>query len=166
MYFVICLVRRASSRDIDAITEVINKSNYEAYKNIIPSKYFKHPFVNSEYISSIFNKWFIYVAEVNGKIVGCVCLEVNNDIGIIHHFYVLPEFQRKGIGSKLLAEMEMDAVGLGVREIRVYVDSKAYWAISFYSKSGYEVNGLYRHVISEDYHFLELVLCKKLSYTL
>ncbi|MBO3808638.1 MAG: GNAT family N-acetyltransferase, partial [Candidatus Brockarchaeota archaeon] len=54
--------------------------------------------------------------------------------------YVLPEHQRKGVGTSLVTHVEAEARRLGLKKLRVpYVDANAYWAINFYMKLGYRV---------------------------
>ncbi|MEH2138703.1 GNAT family N-acetyltransferase [Nostoc sp.] len=57
---------------------------------------------------------FTYVAEENGKIIGFGELEAN---GYIDRFYCHKDFQRKGIGKKILEQLESKAKALGVEKL-------------------------------------------------
>ena len=57
---------------------------------------------------------FTYVAEENGKIIGFGELEAN---GHIDRFYCHKDFQRKGIGKKILEQLESKARTLGIERL-------------------------------------------------
>jgi len=72
--------------------------------------------------------------EVNGELVGVIGFEPIKDVSLIRHAYVLPRWQKQGIGSKLLDHLK----GL-VTTPRLLVGTwaDAYWAIDFYQKRGF-----------------------------
>ncbi len=74
--------------------------------------------------------------EVNGELVGIMGLEPIRDVTLIRHAYVLPEWQRQGISSKLLGYLK----GL-VTTPRLLVGTwaDAWWAIDFYQKHGFSL---------------------------
>ena len=74
--------------------------------------------------------------EVNGEMVGIMGLEPIKDVTLIRHAYVLPQWQKQGIGSKLLSHHE----GL-VTTPRLLVGTwtAAWWAIEFYQKHGFKL---------------------------
>jgi putative acetyltransferase len=57
---------------------------------------------------------FIYVAEEQGKIIGFGELEAD---GHIDRFYCHKDFQRKGVGKKLLEQLELKAKALGIQNL-------------------------------------------------
>ncbi|MBD2523183.1 GNAT family N-acetyltransferase [Nostoc sp. FACHB-133] len=65
------------------------------------------------WIKSLGSK-FTYVAEENGKIIGFGELEAN---GHIDRFYCHKDFQRKGIGKKILEQLESKAKALGIERL-------------------------------------------------
>ncbi len=95
----------------------------------------------------------LYVAKVDGKIVGSIALTHNgnaetneslkydetnySDMLFIHIFVVHPNYQRQGIGSKMLSFSKQYAKKDGVKAIRLYVYEKNYVAIKSYEKSGF-----------------------------
>jgi GNAT superfamily N-acetyltransferase len=88
-----------------------------------------------------FKRKSFYVCELEGRIVGVAASEVpgqSPEVGIVTRMYVLPEFQREGIGTALISEIENIAKEQGIREILIPTDPKARWAISFYKKMGYK----------------------------
>lgn len=95
----------------------------------------------------------LYVAKVDGKIVGSIALTHNgnaetnerlkfdetnySDMLYIHIFVVHPNYQHQGIGSKILSFSEQCAMKEGAKAIRLYVYEKNYVAIKSYEKSGF-----------------------------
>ncbi|WP_442940695.1 GNAT family N-acetyltransferase [Nostoc sp.] len=57
---------------------------------------------------------FTYVAEEQSKIIGFGELEAN---GHIDRFYCHKDFQRKGVGKKILEQIELKAHSLGVEKL-------------------------------------------------
>lgn len=57
---------------------------------------------------------FTYVAEEAGKIVGFGELEAD---GHIHRFYCHQDFQRQGIGTKILGQIELKAKELEIQKL-------------------------------------------------
>ncbi len=74
--------------------------------------------------------------EVNGELVGVIGFEPIKGVTLIRHAYVLPQWQKQGIGSKLLNHLK----GL-VATSRLLVGTWAdvYWAIDFYKKHGFNL---------------------------
>ena len=74
--------------------------------------------------------------ETNGELVGVMGFEPVKDVTLIRHVYVLPQWQKQGIGSKLLSHLK----GL-VTTSRLLVGTwaDAYRAIDFYKKRGFNL---------------------------
>lgn len=95
----------------------------------------------------------LYVAKADEKIVGSIALTHNanaetneslkydetnySDILFIHIFVVHPNYQRQGIGSKILSFSTQCAKKEGAKALRLYVYEKNYVAIKSYEKSGF-----------------------------
>lgn len=81
----------------------------------------------------------IFVARVNGKIVGCCAFIKLEGFDQLRMFYVLPEFQRKGVAMEMWKELEkMFVKG---RKIIVQVADYNEKAIKYYEKLGFKDNG-------------------------
>ncbi|MEH2280970.1 MAG: GNAT family N-acetyltransferase [Nostoc sp.] len=65
------------------------------------------------WIKSLGSK-FTYVAEEQSKIIGFGELEAN---GHIDRFYCHKDFQRKGVGKKILEQIELKATSCGVKKL-------------------------------------------------
>jgi len=146
------MIRKASIKDVDKIVSVINESNYCAYRNIIPPKYFKHPVVDHNQILKEMKKMKFYVYEVKNKIVGVAALEPlpQENIGLVRWVYVLPKYQRKGIGSALIKHIEKEAHKLNLKKLCLVTHEKAVWAIKFYKKHGYKIVDYIQRVAWKD----------------
>jgi N-acetylglutamate synthase-like GNAT family acetyltransferase len=132
-------IYRAHVKDIEVILFVINKSNSEAYRKIIPREYFKEPVFTHEELSQKFREMTFFIYELEDESVGVAALQVEGEgLGSVRFVYVLPEHQRKGVGTSLVTYIEAEAGRLGLKTLRVpHVDMNAHWAISFYTKLGY-----------------------------
>ena len=94
----------------------------------------------------------IFVAEVNGRAVGyihladydCICAEpMQNLLG----FAVLPEYQKRGVGSALLSHAESWAKAQGFAGIRLNSGSGREEAHAFYIRKGYTLRKLQKHFV-------------------
>jgi N-acetylglutamate synthase-like GNAT family acetyltransferase len=134
-------IHKAEIKDASEVLSVINKSNAESYRKIIPPEYFKEPVFTFNDILRKFEQMSFYIYELKGKAVGVAALQTeSNHLGSIRFVYILPEHQRKGVGSSLVTYIEREATKLGFRKLRVpYVNVDAYWAVKFYKKLGYKI---------------------------
>jgi len=104
---------------------------------VIPDDLWKEPYMSREELrreidSGIeFYGWF-----ENDALLGVMSIQFVGDVTLIRHTYVLPEHQRKGIGSSLLKHL----IGLAkTSEILVGTWANATWAIRFYEKHGFKL---------------------------
>ena len=136
------VIEKAGSGDALEILSVINTSNREAYKKLIPGEYFREPFLSLEKFQQNIEGMALYVCRSEGRIVGVAALSVENEeLGKIRWVYVLPEYQRKGTGTALVTRLEQKAKEMGLKRIRLVTVGGAEWAVSFYRKLGYELAG-------------------------
>ena len=134
-------VRKSDVKNVREVLCVINRSNAEAYRKIIPQEFFKEPVFTYDELLKKFKEMTFYSYELKGEIVGVAALQVESEcLGNVRFVYVLPEHQRKGVGTSLVTYIEAEARKLKLEALRVpYVDINAYWAINFYTKLGYKV---------------------------
>jgi len=60
---------------------------------------------------------------------------------IIHRFCISPDYQNKGIGTKVLLHIEEQIKNMGYLSIRLDVFSENPYALKLYEKNGYEKRG-------------------------
>ena len=136
------MIERASEEHAKKILDVINESNRKAYKDIIPEERFRETVLSIEELLQDFSRMSFYVYRHEGEIVGVAALHVlDKDMGRIRWFYVLPEFQRRGIGTALVTYVEHEAERFGLKKLWLITAEKAYWAINFYRKLEYKQIG-------------------------
>lgn len=133
-------IEKAWTDSAEEILSVINISNREAYKTIIPKEHFQVPVLSKEKLLEDFESMTFYVYKSRGTIVGVAALEIENGTtGRIRWVYILPEHQRRGIGTALVTHIERISREIGLRRLRLLTVEKAKWAINFYKKFGYNV---------------------------
>jgi ribosomal protein S18 acetylase RimI-like enzyme len=82
------------------------------------------------------------VVEEGGSIVGVAAFH-HSEPGVVemHWVYVLPKFQRMGVGTRLVSWIEDRARRDGRAMVRLATPSEATWAVRFYEGRGYAVAG-------------------------
>ncbi len=134
------MIEKACLDNAEDILLVINRSNREAYKNTIPKEHFREPVLSQQELLRDFERMTFYVYRSKSKIVGVAALQIESkETGRIHWVYILPEHQRKGIGTVLVTHLERKAKEIGLRRLRLLTIEKANWAINFYEKLGYNL---------------------------
>ena len=134
------MIEKALSDDAEEILYLINTSNREAYKDIIPKEHFKVPILTLEELLEIFQRMTFYVHKSAGMIIGVAALQIESEkTGRLHWVYVLPEYQRRGIGTTLITHLEKKAREIGLKKMRLRTIEKAEQAVNFYKKLGYHL---------------------------
>jgi ribosomal protein S18 acetylase RimI-like enzyme len=130
------MIRSLSPHDFDGILEVINDAA-RAYKGVIPADRWKEPYMSAEELGKEIEagvRFFGWMKDE--RLQGVAGIQALRDTTLIRHAYVLPEFQRKGLGTRLLKYL----MGLsGTDEVLVGTWVDAIWAIRFYEKHGFKL---------------------------
>jgi ribosomal protein S18 acetylase RimI-like enzyme len=84
------------------------------------------------------NPELFLVGTVDGRIVATVMGGYEGHRGWINYLSVDPDFQRKGLGRRLMRAIELKLRALGCPKINLQVRSDNSDALSFYEKIGYE----------------------------
>lgn len=109
-------IRKATYKDIDVVVEISkNLRQLENYPNQKLGKTEFKKFVKSKYA-------FMYVAEVNKKVVGYITAFRSDDYLFLPFAAVERKYRRHGIASKLLERVEK----IAKREKRKYILFTAY----------------------------------------
>lgn len=134
------MIEKTSSVDAEEILSLINTTNREAYKNVIPKEHFKVPILTLDELLEILDRMPFYVYKSEGKIVGVAALQVESEeTGKLKWVYVLPEHQRKGMGTALITHLEQKARAKGLKKMRLRTIEKADQAVNFYKKLEYRL---------------------------
>lgn len=116
----------------------------------------------------------MFVADVEGRLAGSVSFEQRDELpGLMHLFAlaVLPELQGRGIGTRLVAAVEDEALARGLRGVHLGVAIDNDGALRLYRRLGYErvgeaydarwtwfsPNGEQREVVERCYRMLKPV---------
>lgn len=96
-----------------------------------------------------------YVAEENDTIIGCGAIGPywgSEAESSLFNIFVLPEYQGKGIGKKIVETLELDEYFLRAKRIEV---AASITAVNFYRKLGYDYKNGVDHPDEEQQYRLE-----------
>lgn len=128
-------IRRCGAQDLPQLFSIINDAA-QAYKGVIPSDRWHEPyFALDELEREIGQGIEFWGCAWDSRLVGVMGIQDRGDVTLIRHAYVQTEHRRKGIGEKLLRELE----GMTTKPILIGTWSAATWAIRFYEKNGYRL---------------------------
>jgi GNAT superfamily N-acetyltransferase len=129
-------VRRARPEDASAISQVLLKA-FGAIRERYTDDGFADVTPNEQIIAERFRDGALWVAEVDDRVVGSVSLIKEPEGLYVRSMAVLPEFQGRGIGHKLLGALHKYAAGTGVSRIFLYTLPFQLGARELYEKHGY-----------------------------
>jgi GNAT superfamily N-acetyltransferase len=112
---------------------IINEAA-KAYDGVIPADCYHQPYMSMDELKREMKRLTFFGWEDNGELVGVMGLEQIKDVSLIRHAYVLPQWQRQGIGSNLLNHCKGRLTTL---RLLVGTWADAEWAIRFYQKHGF-----------------------------
>lgn len=113
---------------LEAFGEIRDRYNAEAFADVTPDE---------ERVASRFDEGVLWVAEVDGRIVGTVSLSNEPEGLYVRSMAVLPEYQGRGIGHKLLDALHEYAAKSGAKRIFLYTLPFQLGARELYEKHGY-----------------------------
>ena len=125
-----------SRADLKEISNIINIAAL-AYKGKISADRWKDPYMpTDELCREMENGVQFYGWRENNLLVAVMGIQFVKDVTLIRHAYVLPSYQRKQVGAKLLNHL----LSLAPTS-KVYVGTweAAWWAVKFYQKYGFKL---------------------------
>lgn len=130
------MIRSLLPSDFHNVLEVINDAAH-AYKGIIPDDRWKEPYMSTAELKEEIESGVHFFGWTEGEhLLGVTGIQRIEDVTLLRHAYVLPGFQGKGIGTRLLKYL----LGLSnTPEILVGTWVDATWAIRFYEKHGFKL---------------------------
>ena len=135
-------IRKMKYDDIKQVQEVAKTSWNATYEGIIPFD-IQERFLNSAYSDEMMQKRlnvsFLYVAEIDGKIVGFANFSPIKEEGIVElgAIYLLPQHQGEGIGTALLNEGLKNLEG--AKSVYISVEKENRTGKNFYRAKGFQV---------------------------
>jgi len=129
------MIEVLSVKDTSIIYDVINTAA-SAYRGIIAEDCYHEPYMSEqELLRELQNVIFFGWREKN-RIVGVIGFQKVMDVTLVRHAYVLPEYQKKGIGTSLLNHVKQMTK---TKLLLVGTWADAVWAIQFYQKHGFKL---------------------------
>ena len=129
------MIYQCQPKDTDRIYFIVNEAA-RAYEGVIPADCYHQPYMSREELEREMKRMNFFGWEVNGELIGVMGFEPIKNVTLIRHAYVLPRWQRQGIGSKLLNYLR----GLVITpRLLVGTWEDAHWAIDFYEKHGFRL---------------------------
>jgi GNAT superfamily N-acetyltransferase len=127
------LLELRAATDVGDVLAVIGAASV-AYRDVIPADRYREPYMPPDElrheIAAGVRFWGCYAG---GELVGVMGIQDVDDVTLIRHAYVLPAWQRRGVGSLLLAHLR----GLGGQRLLVGTWAAATWAVRFYERHGF-----------------------------
>ena len=129
------MIKGLSTKDVASIYRIINVAAI-AYKGFIPDDCYHEPYMSEEELQHEMKNMTFFGWEEAAKLVGVMGFQPIKDVTLIRHAYVLPDYQRKGIGSRLLNYLKQMTKS---SHLLVGTWADAAWAINFYQKHGFKL---------------------------
>jgi GNAT superfamily N-acetyltransferase len=129
------MIRQCQPRDISRIYSIINEAA-KAYEGVIPTDRYNQPYMPLDELEQEMEQMIFFGWEVDSELVGVMGFQAIKDVTLIRHAYVLPQWQKQGIGSKLLNHLKRRVT---TSRLLVGTWADAEWAIDFYEKHGFNL---------------------------
>ena len=81
----------------------------------------------------------LFVAEIDGKLVGTILVGFDGHRGWIYSLAVEPDHRKKGIGSLLVKKAIQELKALGCLKVNLQIEGDNSGTVSFYKKLGFAV---------------------------
>jgi len=125
-------IRRATSADVAAITELTNA----AYGKYIPALGRKPQPMTTEY-GRVVTEHPIWLLEVEQHLAGVLVLQHEPETLLIYSVAINPADQKRGFGRRLLGWAEQQARQAGYDSLRLYTNALMTDNIALYTRLGY-----------------------------
>ena len=129
------MIQQLHERDLRVICEVVNQAA-RAYEGVIPDDCYHEPYMPLEELGREMSKMVFFGRGEGSEIAGVIGFQAVKDVTLVRHAYVLPDYQRKGIGSELLNHVKQR---MKTKRLLVGTWADAKWAIQFYQRHGFEL---------------------------
>lgn len=151
------IIRRFENKDAEKVSSLIihtvRISNIEDYSAELMEELIKHQ--QAENVLERAGWTHFYVAQDGNEIIGCGAIGPywgKEDESSLFTIFVLPEYQRKGIGTKIIETLEKDEYFLRSKRIEI---PSSITAVNFYRKFGYNYKNGIAEIDEEQIYRLE-----------
>ncbi len=126
------VIRTCREQEFQTIGRIINEAA-RVYRGVIPEDCWTEPYMTDASLRRDIEDGVVFWGfEQEGGLVGVMGLQDRGTVALIRHAYILPGFQRQGIGTQLLRHLER----LTPRPLLIGTWADDWWAIAFYQKNG------------------------------
>ena len=125
--------RRANPVDKEAVQRINAEAYVPAYMAVLGTI----PKPATEDYGPRIEKGEVWILEVEGEPTGVAVLEERTDHLMVYSIAVKPGAQRKGCGGALLDFADQRAIGLGLREVRLYTNERMEGNVRLYRRHGF-----------------------------
>ena len=129
------MIRICQQNDVEEIYFIINEAA-KAYEGVIPFDCYHQPYMSKDELEREMRRMTFLGWETAEELGGVMGLEPIKDVTLIRHAYVLPEYQNRGIGKKLMSHLK-SLTTTPLLLVGMWAD--AHWAIAFYRKQGFNM---------------------------
>ncbi len=129
------MIRKCQPSDAERMHFIINEAA-KAYKGVIPADCYHQPYMPMDELKQEMGRMTFLGWEVNGELVAVMGFQPVKDVTLIRHAYVLPQWQKQGIGNKLLSHLK-GLVTTSHLLVGTWADASR--AIAFYKKHGFSL---------------------------
>jgi ribosomal protein S18 acetylase RimI-like enzyme len=126
-------IRKATLDDVEAISALTDA----AYAKYIPLIGRKPQPMTADYSKLVIENsiWLLFAGN---QLVGVLVLVYEPENVLIYSVAIRPEYQHQGLGQRLLAWSEQQAVQAGYKSIRLYTNERFEDNIRLYKRLGYK----------------------------
>ena len=126
-------IRTCRDDETSRVLTIINEAAV-AYRGIIPDDRWHDPYMTSDEFQRELEHGVSFIGmHIGESLVGVMGVQSVRDSDLIRHAYVLPSFQRHGVGGTLLRHL----IASTSRRMLVGTWADATWAVSFYQRHGF-----------------------------
>ena len=139
-------IKKADISNLKDIQNLNNQLFELEYNNFDPSLKVGWPFTKEgvKYFTNMLSNEIVYIAIVENKIIGYLAgriyIEsscVTNSLAEVDNMFILEDYRKYGIGSKLMDEFKQCCMKNNIEELKVTASAKNIKAIDFYNKNGF-----------------------------
>lgn len=141
------IIKKATIENLNEIQELNNQLFELEYNNFDSSLKVGWPFEKEgiEYFSDMLNNQVVFIAFVDNSVVGYLAGSINvessyvtKSLAELDNMFILENYRKYGIGTKLVNEFKKYCLNIGIQEIKVTASARNNNAINFYRKNGFE----------------------------
>ncbi len=129
------MIRKCQAGDTPRIYFIINEAA-RAYDGVIPADRYHQPYMSMGELEKEMRRMTFFGWETGGEIIGVIGIEPVNDVTLIRHTYVLPEWQNRKIGGRLLSHLKTLVT---TPRLLVGTWADAHRAVAFYRNHGFHL---------------------------